>query len=83
MPPIGRRDRTATARGLENWWRPWALRSAQSAPRGRTGKFRLGTDQLLVDADRESKISFEDYAIALVDKLETPRPSRQRITIEY
>ena len=33
----------------------------------RTGKFRLGTDQLLVDAAGESYISLEDYAVAMID----------------
>lgn len=57
--------------------------SALFVPGERTGKFRLGTDRLLVDAKGESKISFEDYAIALVDELETPRYSRQRFTVGY
>lgn len=57
--------------------------SAVFLPGERTGKFRLGTDQLLVEANGESKISFEDYAIALVDELETPRHSRQRFTAGY
>jgi putative NADH-flavin reductase len=47
----------------------------------RTGKFCLGTDQLLVNENGESNISMEDYAIALVDELETPRHSRQRFTV--
>ncbi|HEX7771692.1 MAG TPA: NAD(P)-dependent oxidoreductase [Pyrinomonadaceae bacterium] len=55
--------------------------SALFVPGKRTGKFRLGTDRLLVGANGESKISFEDYAIALVDELETARHSRQRFTV--
>jgi putative NADH-flavin reductase len=57
--------------------------SALFVPGERTGKFRLGTDQLLVGANGESKISFEDYAIALVDELEKPRHSRRRFTVGY
>jgi putative NADH-flavin reductase len=53
------------------------------APGERTGKFRLGTDRLLVDSNGESKISMEDYAIAFVDELETSRRSRQRFTVGY
>ena len=49
----------------------------------RTGKFRLDTDRLLVGANGESKISFEDFAVALVDELETPRHSRRRFTVGY
>lgn len=52
-------------------------------PGERTGKFRLGTNQLLVAADGKSSISMEDYAIALVDELEQPRHVRQRFTVGY
>jgi len=48
----------------------------------RTGKFRLGKDQLL-SHEKGSSISFEDYALALVDELEKPAHSRQRFTIGY
>lgn len=49
----------------------------------RTGKFRLGTDQLLVDAAGESYISLQDYAVAMLDELERPAHSRQRFTVGY
>jgi uncharacterized protein len=49
----------------------------------RTGKFRLGTDQLMFDAAGKSSISFEDYAIALVDELEKPQHLRARFTVGY
>jgi putative NADH-flavin reductase len=49
----------------------------------RTGKFRLGTDELLVDAAGESYISLEDYAVAMIDELERPAHSRQRFTVGY
>jgi putative NADH-flavin reductase len=49
----------------------------------RTGTFRLGTDQLLFDAAGKSSISFEDYAIALVDELEKPKHLRTRFTVGY
>ena len=48
----------------------------------RTGKFRLGIDQLLT-TEKGSSISFEDYAIALVDELEHSKHSRQRFTVGY
>jgi len=57
--------------------------SALIQPGERTGKFRLGTDQLLVDAKGNSSISAEDYAIALVDELEKPAHSRRRFTVGY
>jgi putative NADH-flavin reductase len=56
---------------------------AELDPGERTGKFRLGTDQLLTDANGKSWISMEDYAIAFVDELEAPKHSRQRFTVGY
>ena len=53
------------------------------APGESTGKFRLGKDELLVAADGQSRISTEDFAIALVDELEQPKHSRQRFTVGY
>ncbi len=52
-------------------------------PGERTGKFRVGGDQLVSDAQGQSRISAEDYAIALVDELEHPQHIRQRFTIGY
>ena len=49
----------------------------------RTGKFRLGTDQLLADANGKSWITFADYAIALADEIERPAHQRQRFTVGY
>ncbi|HWK51038.1 MAG TPA: NAD(P)H-binding protein [Steroidobacter sp.] len=49
----------------------------------RTGKFRLGTDELLVNADGDSYISVEDYAVAMLDELERPAHPRQRFTAGY
>ncbi len=52
-------------------------------PGTRTGKFRLDTDKLVADAQGNSRISMEDYAIALVDELEKPAHGRARFTIGY
>ncbi len=49
----------------------------------RTGKFRLGTDQLLVAGDGRSWISFEDYAVALADEVDHPAHERRRFTVGY
>lgn len=57
--------------------------SALFAPGERTGKFRLGTDQLLTGADGKSWISFEDYAVALADEIEKPAHVRKRFTVGY
>ncbi|MEN0037627.1 MAG: NAD(P)-dependent oxidoreductase [Cellvibrio sp.] len=57
--------------------------SAFIEPGERTGKFRLGKDQLLVNEQGESRISNQDFAIALIDELETPTHSQQRFTVGY
>jgi uncharacterized protein len=57
--------------------------SALFIPGERTGKFRLGVDQLLTDDRGNSSISYEDYAIALVDELEKPAHRRTRFTVGY
>ncbi|MGJ7506976.1 NAD(P)-dependent oxidoreductase [Variovorax sp. GT1P44] len=57
--------------------------SALLAPGERTGKFRLGGDSLLSDANGKSWISMEDYAIAMADEVEAPRHSRERFTAGY
>ena len=49
----------------------------------RLGRYRTGTDQLVVDANGDSKIGFSDYAIAMVDELENPKHSRARFTAAY
>jgi putative NADH-flavin reductase len=56
--------------------------SAEFVPGERTGKFRIGKDSLLSN-EAGSRISFEDYAIALVDEIEKPQHSRQRFTVGY
>jgi uncharacterized protein len=63
----------------------WTLLSPSAviAPGERTGKFRLGTDQLLVNEKGDSRISVEDYAMAMVDELERPAYSRKRFTVGY
>jgi putative NADH-flavin reductase len=57
--------------------------SALFAAGERTGRFRLGTDQLLTGADGKSWISFEDFAVALVDEIERPAHIRRRFTVGY
>jgi uncharacterized protein len=57
--------------------------SAQFVAGERTGAFRVGTDIVLRDANGRSWISYEDYAVALVDEIELPRHSRCRFTVGY
>ncbi|WP_028401330.1 NAD(P)-dependent oxidoreductase [Ectobacillus panaciterrae] len=53
------------------------------APGERTGQYRIGTDQLLVNEQGESRISAEDYAVALLDEVENHTFSRRRFTVAY
>lgn len=57
--------------------------SVMFGPGERTGVFRLGGDALLTAADGKSHISYEDYAVALLDEIEQPRHSRARFTVGY
>ncbi len=56
--------------------------SALFVPGERTGKFRLAKDELLV-SEKGSTISYEDYAVALVDEIEKPAHVRARFTVGY
>lgn len=49
----------------------------------RTGKYRLGGDELLTDASGASHISMEDYAVALLDEAEHPEHLHKRFTVGY
>lgn len=49
----------------------------------RTGSFRIGGEDLLVGADGVSRITFPDYAIAMVDELEGRSHSRKRFSVAY
>jgi putative NADH-flavin reductase len=54
-----------------------------TVPGERTGRFRLGGNQILVDAEGRSRISSEDCAVALIDEAETPRHIQRRFTVGY
>jgi uncharacterized protein len=49
----------------------------------RTGKFRLGGDQMVTDAEGNSRISMEDYAMKVLDEAEKPVHVSKRSTIGY
>jgi len=57
--------------------------AAEIAPGERTGRYRTTADTLLADAQGKSFISFEDYAVALVDELERPRHQGLRFGVAY
>ncbi len=49
----------------------------------RTGRFRIGGDQLLRDADGRSRISYEDFAVAVLDEIELSQHVQRRFTVGY
>ena len=55
--------------------------AANMTPGERTGKFRIGKDDLVVDVNGDSNISVEDYAVAMVDELEQKKYHKERFTI--
>ena len=57
--------------------------AAEIRPGERTGHYRRGDDTLLTDANGKSHISYDDYAIALVDEIERPTHPRARMTVAY
>ena len=63
----------------------WSFLSppAHIEPGARTGRCRIGGDRLLQDEKGESRISVEDYAVALLDELERPAHIRRRFTVAY
>jgi uncharacterized protein len=68
-----------------NVYRLWAyLSPAEQIYAGqRTGRFRIGGDQAVREADGQSRISFEDAAVALIDEAELPQHVQRRFTIGY
>jgi putative NADH-flavin reductase len=52
-------------------------------PGERTGRYRIGGDELLIADDGTSRISMEDFAIAILDELEHPKHRRTRFTAAH
>lgn len=57
--------------------------AAVIAPGERTGSYRVGADQLLVDAEGNSRISIADFAIGVLDRLEKGDAAKKRVTFAY
>jgi putative NADH-flavin reductase len=75
-------DALEVLRGADLDW-TYLSPAAIIEPGERTGKFRLGADNLVADEQGNSRISAEDYAIALVDEIEKPQHIRKRFTLAY
>lgn len=89
MPLWGKLGSLATMNALDQLWKEpeldWSYLSPSAEMKSgvRTGKFRLGKDQLLLDAFGQSMISVQDYAAAMLDELECPAHVKQRFTVGY
>lgn len=57
--------------------------AAMLTPGDRTGRYRLGTDTLVVDESGVSRISMEDFAVAMLDEAEAPKHIRRAFTVGY
>lgn len=69
------------ASGTDDW--TYLSPSIMIGPGERTGKFRLGDDVVLKDAEGNSHISYEDYAVAMIDEAENPKHQGKRFTVGY
>ncbi|MBZ4318532.1 NAD(P)-dependent oxidoreductase [Streptomyces huiliensis] len=78
----GHRDALNVLRTSNRLWTYFSP-AEDITPGPRTGRFRLGGDQPVLDADGRSRISVEDAAVALVDEAELPRFVQRRFTIGY
>ncbi len=56
---------------------------ANFAPGKRTGQFRLGLDELMLDEQGQSSVSMEDFAVAMMDEAEQPKHQQKRFTLGY
>jgi putative NADH-flavin reductase len=57
--------------------------AAEIAPGERKGSFRVGGEQLLVNAEGHSRISTADFAIGVLDRIEKGDAAKKRVTFAY
>jgi len=78
----GHREALHALRVSNRSW-TYATPSAEIIAGERTGRFRIGGDQLLFDAAGRSWISYEDFAVAILDEIEWPQHIQRRFTVGY
>ncbi|MFD1470944.1 NAD(P)-dependent oxidoreductase [Companilactobacillus mishanensis] len=49
----------------------------------KTGKYVVAGEELTFDKNKNSKISYADYAIAMVDEIEEPKHENERISVRW
>jgi uncharacterized protein len=82
VPALAHRDALAIYKASNIDW-TYISPPAVIEPGQRTGRYRRGGDQLLKDDKGDSRISAEDFAVALLDEIEQPRSHRKRFTVAY
>jgi uncharacterized protein len=89
FPAQFREEALAQARALDYYRTVGDVRwtyvspAAVIEPGPRTRRFRTGGEQLLADEQGHSRITMEDYAVALIDELERPQAIGRRMTVAY
>lgn len=78
----GHRDALNIYRTSNRLW-TYFCPAVEIAPGERTGRFRIGDDQPVIDAEGRSRISAEDAAVALLEEVELPRFVQRRFTVGY
>ncbi len=83
VPDFPDRDALQMLREVEdvNWTNVSPSLSIESGER--TTKYRLGTEDLLTDKNGDSRISIEDFAMAILDEVEQPSFEKKRFTVGY
>ena len=69
-------------RETELYW-TYISPAAYIEPGERTGNFRRGKDKLITDEEGNSRISMEDFAVAIVDEIMNPQHLKERFTVGY
>lgn len=82
-PVLAGREALGLYRLSNRNWTYLSPSAGRVEPGGRTGRFRVGGDQLLVREDGTSDISAEDLAVAVIDESELPRYVQRRFTVGY
>lgn len=61
----------------------WVMLSppAMLKPGPRSGNYRVGADELLMDGDQPAGITVSDLAVAIADEIEAPKHHRARFTV--
>ena len=75
------RDALTALRGNANLAWTFLSPPALLAPGERSGRYRVGGEQLLMAGEAPAGISVADLAVAIADEIETPRHVRARFTV--